>query len=250
MRLPLEDNFADIIGKAARGLRVRPPTGPHDEAGLRQLAATLGLGADALVASYRQTWYPREPGPITGFAMFTTPFGDMTVNSYVVSDQVTREAAAFDTGADCTGMLALGVNIRQVFLTHIHGDHVGALGKLMQQTGARAFVSAREPLAGAEPFADDREFQVGSLRVQPRRTSGHTRGGTSYVVTGLARPLVMTGDALFAGSMGGALVNYRDALLTNRENIFSLPANTVICPGHGPLTTVGEEQQHNPIFAR
>ena len=249
MPIPLEDNFEDIIGKACRGLRIRPPTGSRDDAGLRQLAATLGLGADALAASYRQTWQPRDPGPIAGFAIFTTPFGDMTVNSYVVFDPATREAAAFDTGADCTGMLALGVNIRQIFLTHIHSDHIGDLDRLNQQTGAPAFVSTREPLAGAEPFADGREFQVGSLRIQPRRTSGHTRGGTSYVVTGLARRLVFTGDALFAGSMGGALVDYREALQTNRENIFSLPADTVICPGHGPLTTVGEEQQHNPFFS-
>jgi len=191
-----------------------------------------------------------QSGAIVGFAMFTTPFGDMTVNSYIVFDPVTREVAAFDTGANCTGMLALDVKIRQVFLTHIHGDHIGGLDHLKQQTGAQAFVSAREPLAGAEPFADDRAFQIGSLRVQPRRTSGHTRGGTSYVVTGLTRRLIFTGDALFAGSMGGALVDYREALQTNRSNIFSLPADTVICPGHGPLTTVGEEQQHNPFFSR
>ncbi len=171
MRLPLEDNFDDIIGKACRGLRLRLPAGPRDRASLRQLAATLSLGADALVASYRQTWNPRDPGTIAGLAMFTTPFGDMTVNSYVVFDPVTREAAAFDTGADCTGMLALDVNIRQVFLTHIHGDHSGDLARLQHRTGAQAFVSAREPLAGAEAFADSREFQIGSLRVQPRRTS-------------------------------------------------------------------------------
>lgn len=250
MRLPLEDNFDDIIGKACRGLRLRLPTGSRDEASLRQLAATLGLGASALVASYRQTWHPHDSGAITGLVMFTTPFGDMTVNSYVVFDPVTREAAAFDTGADCSGMLALSVNIRQVFLTHIHGDHIFDLARLKHHTGAQTFVSAREPLAGAEVFTDSQAFQIGSLRVQPRRTSGHTRGGTSYVVTGLARQLVFTGDALFAGSMGGALVNYQEVLRTNRENIFSLPADTVICPGHGPLTTVGEEQQHNPFFSR
>ena len=249
MPIPLEDNFDDIIGKACRGLRIRPPAGSLDEIRIRQLAATLGVGADALVASYRQTWQPRDPGPIPGFAIFTTPFDNMTVNSYIVFDPVTREAAAFDTGADCTCMLALDVDIRQVFLTHIHGDHVGDLDRLKQRTGAQAFISVREPLADAEPFTDDRKFQIGSLRVQPRQTSGHTRGGTSYVVTGLARRLVFTGDALFAGSMGGALVDYREALRTNRENIFSLPADTVICPGHGPLTTVGEEQQHNPFFS-
>lgn len=235
MRIPLEDDFGDILGKAQRGLNLPGERDP----------ARLGLNASALRAIAAGTWYPNDPGAITGFAMFTTPFCGMTVNSYVVFDPATREAAAFDTGTDCTGMLALKVNLRQVFLTHIHGDHIADLVQL----NLPAFVSAREPLTGTESFADDREFQIGSLRVQPRRTSGHTHGGTSYVVTGLARRLVFTGDALFAGSMGGAMVNYQEALRTNRESVFSLPANTVICPGHGPLTTVGEEQQHNPFFA-
>jgi glyoxylase-like metal-dependent hydrolase (beta-lactamase superfamily II) len=49
--------------------------------------------------------------------------------------------------------------------------------------------------------------------------------------------------------MGGGMVSYEEALRTNRENILTLPDDTVICPGHGPLTTVGEEKQHNPFFA-
>jgi glyoxylase-like metal-dependent hydrolase (beta-lactamase superfamily II) len=68
------------------------------------------------------------------------------------------------------------------------------------------------------------------------------------VVEGLARPLAIVGDALFAGSMGGAKVSYADALATNRREIFSLPDATVLAPGHGPLTSVGEEKIHNPFF--
>ena len=116
-------------------------------------------------------------------------------------------------------------------------------------TGAPAFVSEREPTEGAEPFAHGREFAIGALTVQTRRTSGHSRGGVTYVVTGLARGLAVVGDAVFAGSMGGGLVSYDEALKTNRASIFSLPDDTVICPGHGPLTTVGEEKIHNPFFA-
>jgi len=58
----------------------------------------------------------------------------------------------------------------------------------------------------------------------------------------------IVGDALFAGSMGGGLVSYDEALRTNRSGIFTFPDDTIICPGHGPLTTVGEEKQHNPFF--
>ena len=69
------------------------------------------------------------------------------------------------------------------------------------------------------------------------------------MIAGLARPVAVVGDALFAGSMGGGMVSYEDALGTNRKEIFSLPENTILCPGHGPMTSVAEEKEHNPFFA-
>ncbi|MDD4932907.1 MAG: MBL fold metallo-hydrolase, partial [Methylacidiphilaceae bacterium] len=80
-------------------------------------------------------------------------------------------------------------------------------------------------------------------------TNGHSAGGITYLVAGGARPLAIVGDSLFAGSMGGGNVSYADALRNNREKILTLPGQTVICPGHGPLTTVEEEREHNPFFA-
>jgi glyoxylase-like metal-dependent hydrolase (beta-lactamase superfamily II) len=146
-------------------------------------------------------------------------------------------------------MLQLPVKIQQIFITHIHGDHILELDRLKEKTGAKAYVSDREPIDGAEPFADGKKFQIGSLKVETRRTSGHARGGVTYVVTGLAKRLAIVGDAMFAGSMGGGAVSYEEALRTNRESILTLPDDTVLCPGHGPLTTVGEEKLHNPFFA-
>ena len=267
MKIPLEDNLNDILGKACRGLKLSDAqvaqaagvteadvagvkAGVFQEAVVRKIAPVLGLGAAALVACGKKAWLPNDPGPLAGLACFTTPYEDMTVNSYVVFDPATKVAAAFDTGADCTGMLQLPVEIQQIFLTHIHGDHIQDLARLQQQTGAPAFVSAREPLAGATTFADGQPFQIGALQVATRRTSGHIRGGVTFVVTGLAKPLAIVGDAIFAGSMGGGGVSYEEALRTNRESIFTLPDDTVICPGHGPLTTVGEERQHNPFFTK
>ena len=74
------------------------------------------------------------------------------------------------------------------------------------------------------------------------------KGGTTYAVSGLARPVAVVGDAMFAGSMGGGKVSYADALRTNREHILSLPDETIVCPGHGPMSSVGEEKGHNPFF--
>jgi glyoxylase-like metal-dependent hydrolase (beta-lactamase superfamily II) len=67
-------------------------------------------------------------------------------------------------------------------------------------------------------------------------------------VRGLARPVAIVGDAIFAGSMGGGGISYADALRTNREEILSLSDDTIVCPGHGPMTTVGEEKRNNPFF--
>jgi hydroxyacylglutathione hydrolase len=265
-RISIEDNYGDILGKAQRGLKLSDATlaskagvseaalaslraGKIDEAVLQPVAKILGLNAGALAVSARQSWYPADPGPINGLVCFNTPYADMTVNSYLVFDPATKVAAAFDTGADCSGMLSLPVKIQQIFITHIHGDHIQDLARLKEKTGAKAFVSTREPIAGAEPFQDGKMFSIGSLIVETRRTSGHSRGGVTYVVTGLSKRLAIVGDAMFAGSMGGGLVNFQEALETNRTGILTLPDDTVICPGHGPLTTVDEEKQHNPFYA-
>ena len=270
-KIPIEDNFGDILGKAQRGLKLSDATlaskagvseaalqsvraGQINEAVVRPWAKALGLNADALLVSARQGWYPADPGPITGLVCFNTPFEDMTVNSYLAFDPQTKTAVAFDTGADCAGMLdairANGLKLELILITHIHGDHIFKLAELKQDTGAVAHVSDREPIVGAKPFSDGQSFQVGKLRIETLRTSGHSRGGVTYVVTGLAKRLAVVGDAMFAGSMGGGLVNFEEALQTNRANILTLPDDTVICPGHGPLTTVGEEKLHNPFYAK
>jgi glyoxylase-like metal-dependent hydrolase (beta-lactamase superfamily II) len=270
MPIPLEDNFADVIGKAQRGLQIsdsqlaeraglrqetvlRLRAGHFEEAAIPKVAPVLGLDAAALAGLGKGTYAPAETGDFPGLMQFNTAFDDMTVNAYLAWDSASKEAAAFDTGGDCTGILesihAMGLMLRYVFLTHTHGDHIYDLDRLLERTGAPAFVSSREPLAGAEPFEAGREFSLGALKIGTRLTWGHSRGGITYVIEGLARPVGVVGDALFAGSMGGGMASYADALRTNREEIFSLPDSTILCPGHGPMTTVGEEKAHNPFFA-
>jgi glyoxylase-like metal-dependent hydrolase (beta-lactamase superfamily II) len=243
----LEDDFSDIVAKARRGLGLSTAPLPSQEQDIRKLASELDLRPAALLTSASRSWHPAPVPPIRGLHRFSTRFGNMAVNSYLVVDPSTNEAAAFDTGADCSGMLAAGANIRQVFLTHIHGDHIADLDQLMKKSGATAFVSAREPLPAASPFPDGAEFSIGSLRVRTLRTSGHAAGGTTFVLTGLEHPLAFTGDALFAGSMGGAPNAWPEALDGLRNRILALPPETILCPGHGPLTTVAEERLHNPF---
>jgi len=239
--IPLEDNFDDILEKARTGLGV---CDPHlRNASLQHIAATLRLSASALADRH---WHP-APVQVPGLAMFTTHYGSLTVNSYIVHNA--SRAVAFDTGGDVTPMLAYlrdrAVVLELVLLTHSHNDHAGNFRRLKAPT----FISERERLPGAETFPDGRRFYVGSLQIEPRRTSGHTPGGASYLVRGLQRLVILTGDALFAGSIGGAPNAYEEALQCIREQILALPDDTVICPGHGPMTTVGEEKGHNPFFA-
>ena len=271
MAIPLEDNFADILGKAQRGLALsdsalssksgvsvetlqRLRAGDFDAAAAGRVATALGLNANALVAIGENAWQPRElPSDFVGLAQFSTPFGDVTVNSYLAWDEETKQAVAFDTGSDCESMIEglrrHGLTLDFILLTHTHGDHIYDLDRLKSITGAKAFVSSREPIDGAEPFDEGREFAAGNLKIETRLTWGHSRGGTTFVVRGLALPIAVVGDALFAGSMGGGMVSFADALKTNREKILTLPDETIICPGHGPMTTVGEEKKHNPFFA-
>jgi len=269
MTIPLEDSFNDIIGKAMRGHGLadtdvaeragvtveevhRLREGEFEERGARKLAAVLGLSADALVIAAKKEYHPAVV-EIEGLAQFNTPFDDMTVNSYVIWDPESREAIAFDTGADAGGMLDLieqrQLVLKLILLTHTHGDHIFDLDRLKEKTGASAFVGEREPLAGAESFAAGRTFQAGRLRVETRLTWGHSKGGITFLVSGLARPVAVVGDSLFAGSMGGGMVSYAEALKNNREQILTLLDDTIVAPGHGPLTTVGEEKRHNPFFA-
>ncbi len=250
MKIPLEDSYLDIIGKTQRGLKLQPIPEPSSEIEIRSIAKQLNLGGEALVAASKQAWYPQTQEPIEGLLCYSTTFEDMTVNSYLIFDPVTKIAAAFDTGADCSGMLHSGLKIEQIFITHIHPDHIIDLARLQTSTGAKTYVSDREPIENAEIFSDGKTFSIGGLKIETRRSSGHAKGGVTFFITGLKKPIAIVGDALFAGSMGGGMVSFEEALKTTRENILSLPEETIVCSGHGPLTTVGEEKKNNPFFTK
>lgn len=268
--IPLEDNAGDIIGKAQRGLGISDSKladkagvnaqvirklrdGDVDESALVSVAPVLGLDGRALCGIAQGEWRPNKIESLDGLAQFTTDYNGMAVNAYLVWDPATRVAAAFDTGADSREMVRLAkhdkLNVQLILLTHAHPDHVADLPALREETGANVFAPAREPVPGAEPIEEGKKFRLGNLQIDTRLTWGHSPGGVTYVVTGLAPQIAIVGDSIFAGSMGGGNVSYHDALQNNLQKILTLPDQTIICPGHGPMTTVGEEKRHNPFFA-
>ena len=267
--ISLEDNAGDIIGKAQRGLSMSDSElaekagidaadarklrdGKFDDELLTRIVPVLKLSPRALSDLAKGAWQPREV-ELAGLAQFNTPYHDMTVNAYLAWDTQTREAVVFDTGADCGDMLRQierdKISVKLILLTHAHPDHIADLSRLVKATAAPVYISERELAKPAQPIAEGKTFRVGSLDIESRLTWGHSEGGMTYVVTGLAHPVAIVGDSLFAGSMGGGSISYTAALENNLKKILTLPDDTILCPGHGPMTTVREEKEHNAFFA-
>lgn len=273
--MELEDHLGDVLLKArvharlgleavAAGAGLTPAelaefertgrnTRPPDFAALGRL---LGL-APAKLEALARGWRPalvdlarwRELRPIT------TRAGDFAVNCYLVWDEVTREAALFDTGLDAAPVLDLlareQLRLRHLFLTHGHVDHVAALEAVRaQHPKARLHSGART--APVDQRLRPNEFiPLGNLRITHRETPGHAEDGVTYLIGNWpedAPHVAVVGDTLFAGSMGRVPGDAAAAREVIRRQILSLPPDTLLCPGHGPLTTVAEEREHNPFF--
>ena len=178
----------------------------------------------------------------------------MRVNAFLIWDPDTKIGACFDTGTDCSEILKKvageQISVESVFLTHTHNDHIADLPALQKGLGEPTVYSNKaEPWPSTTQFSEGDTFSIGNLQVETRTTSGHSIGGTTFVIRGLDKPVAVVGDAIFAGSMGGGIVSFADAWDNNLKKIMSLPDDTVICPGHGPTTTVAEEKKYNPFFA-
>ena len=184
MAIPLEDNVSDIIGKAQRGLGISDSqlaerggvtvdavrkirSGDLDGEAIERVAPILKLSAAALRKLAAGEWEPETIGGIDGMAMFNTTYGDMTVNAYLVWDPATRDAVAFDTGADCSAMLKRAkednLEVKLILLTHAHPDHVADLRRLRKATDAPVYISELESEEGAEPVAEGKHFNIGAL---------------------------------------------------------------------------------------
>lgn len=268
-KVKLEDNHEDVLAKAMRGLgkgktevsailgmpksRINKVLdGGIDDEVIARLAPLLGLDAEKLLDSSYQKWFPPTI-EVEQLSQFNLPYGSMFVNSYLIWDQSSKEAWLFDTGPNATPIVeaikSRGLSLKAIFLTHTHPDHVACLDEVKVKTGTpTVFVHELERIVDACAIQGGFESAMGALSLLALHTSGHSLGGVSYLVKGLAKPIIVCGDSLFAGSMGGGMISFPEALQNNREKLMVLASETVVCPGHGPMTTIGEEKKHNPFF--
>jgi hydroxyacylglutathione hydrolase len=187
--------------------------------------------------------------------VFSSSGEGLTVNCYLVWDEVTRDAALFDTGLDATPILdciaAEQLQLRHIFITHSHWDHVEALPKIREPWPKARMHSGSKNAPVDQRNKNNEIVHLGGLRVTHRETPGHAEDGVTYIIGNWqedAPHVAFVGDAVFAGSIGRGNHSWELARQKVREQILSLPAETLLCPGHGPLTTVAEEKEHNPFF--
>ncbi|MFP4282386.1 MAG: MBL fold metallo-hydrolase [Opitutales bacterium] len=271
----LEDTFADVLSKAQRGLGLTTSTlaedsgldpqavralrsGEETTQGLQPLAERLGLRPEGLRLLADERYAPPVPD-VPGFHIIESPapmagYEEMRVNAYLLHHPESEQAILFDTGTRTERLeeafARTGRQLTALFVTHTHWDHVEVLDALSE---AHPEMAAYGPGEGDrslfEPLEPGSQLTLGGLEIEARATPGHAPAAFSYVVRGLAVPVAVVGDALFAGSVGGIPPEaYAAGLAAVREQLFSLPDETIVAPGHGRLTTIGYERLHNPFF--
>ncbi len=220
------------------------------------LGKTIGMAPQKLEAIARG-WLPsaKDLGIWRELRTFTTAGEGMTVNCYLVWDEVTRDAALFDSGLDPAPILNCiaenQISLRHIFITHSHWDHVNALPKIREGWPKAKLHSGSKNAPVDQRNKPNEIVHLGGLRITHRETPGHAEDGVTYLVGNWqedAPHVAIVGDTIFAGSIGRGNQSWDLARQKIREQILSLPSETLICPGHGPLTTVAEEREHNPFF--
>jgi hydroxyacylglutathione hydrolase len=200
--------------------------------------------------------------------------GPLATNAYLVADTATRDAVAVDPGDEGDRLLARlrerAWSLREIWLTHAHFDHVGAVDALVSALGplpvrlhpadralyraagaaaaAWAGIALDGPHAPTLDLAHGERLRAGSVAATVRHVPGHAPGHVVFVLDGAAA--VMAGDTLMKGGVGRWDLpggDYATLIGAIRRELMSLPADTVVWPGHGPATTIREETA-NPFL--
>jgi len=199
--------------------------------------------------------------------------GPLACNCYIVGDKTTKQGMVIDPGAEGRAILRavseLGLSIKLIVVTHAHFDHVGAVPAVKEATGAQLAIHEADASMRLGPFArmmasisggsfsrssqperllrDGDVIEIDSLRFTVLHTPGHSLGGISLYGHGM----VFTGDTLFNYGVGRSDFpgcSHRQLIDSIKRKLMSLPDDTIVYPGHGPPTTIGEEKRGNPFL--
>lgn len=274
-RTPLEDELGDVLDKALRhkgvteaALAERAQVSVNkirdaidyryelDAEELTRIAVTLGLNE----VGFRAMASGRYPVPeICGLPFCLYPLrmahGIGVANAYVVADCSKQTGLLFDAGPSAAGLRRLWParirDVEAIFVTHAETEHIGGLADARARGNPPIFAPPGSQLAGATQVREGTRLEFAGFTVEVWSTPGHAEAHNCYVVRTTSAPagtpLLVSGDLIFAGSVGGAFF-CREKLLASTRRIFQqLPLDTVIAPGHGPLTTLENERAYNPF---
>lgn len=201
--------------------------------------------------------------------------GPLQCNCSVIGDETSHEAMVIDPGDDVQEVLDLirkhNLQVKQIVITHAHIDHVGGAMKLRTATGAPILLNqndyallkmldAQAAWIGMPPpgkvdidrsVTTGETVSAGSLTADILHTPGHTEG--SICLYFAADKKLIAGDTLFAGSIGRTDLpggSMQKILHSLHDTVLALPDETLVVPGHGPLTTIGEERETNPFLTK
>jgi hydroxyacylglutathione hydrolase len=201
------------------------------------------------------------------------PVGPLQCNCSVIGDDTARDAIVIDPGDDIQNVLSViakhQLQVKQIVITHAHIDHVGGAMKLRAATGAPILLNQNDYdllkmldvqaawIGMASPgkveidqtVGESDLVRAGSLAATVLHTPGHTEGSICLYFAGEKK--LIAGDTLFAGSIGRTDLpggSYSKIIRSLHEKVLALPDETIVVPGHGPLTTIGEERESNPFL--
>ena len=201
------------------------------------------------------------------------PVGPLQCNCSIIGDETTRDAIVIDPGDDIADVLGIiekhSLKVKQIVITHAHIDHVGGAMKLRKATGAPILLNQNDYallkmldvqaawLGMSSPgtveidrsLTDADKVEAGPMVANVIHTPGHTEGSVCLYFP--AERKLIAGDTLFAGSIGRTDLpggSFEKIMRSLHEKVLALPDETVVVPGHGPLTTIGDERESNPFL--
>lgn len=271
----LEDHLGDILRKARASAKISGEDAAK-AAGLseNELSALEESGVVTKVADFKALgellllhpakleriaagWLPLLPDVSLWreLRIISTTRGGNAVNCFLVWDEVSREAALFDTGWEPQPIVQIvdehALQLKHLFLTHLHEDHVAAMEPLRARFPKMQLHTNSKSAPPQHRNRPNDFIPLGSLRILHRETPGHAEESVIYVIGNWpedAPHVAIVGDTIFAGSLATGFQSWELLKERVRSQILSLPDETMLCPGHGPLTTVGQEKSNNPFF--